>query len=184
MSVKNDRTEARLFFALWPDEATRSRLTEAGNEARSAAAGKWVKPCNLHVTLAFLGDVEAKRWSELGRIAAETLEPSFILVLDRLEIWPRNGIVCLVPSQTPLSLENLAASLAQRLEAAEFPTESRPFRAHLTLARRGRSERTSLPLSKPVVWNINAFSLMESRLGREGSIYIQRETWPLQETGQ
>ena len=184
MSVENDRTAARLFFALWPDAATRSHLIEAADALRKPVVGKWVKPSNLHVTLAFLGKIEAERWPELGRIAADTVEPDFTLVLDRFELWPRTGIACLVPSRTPSALKDLAASLTRRLGESEFPTESRPYRAHLTLARQGRSDQAALPLSKPVIWSINSFSLVESRSGPEGSIYIQRETWPLQGSGQ
>jgi 2'-5' RNA ligase len=52
---------ARLFFALWPDDAVRARLTGVVDSLRRTVSGKWVKPDNLHITLAFLGDIESER---------------------------------------------------------------------------------------------------------------------------
>jgi 2'-5' RNA ligase len=182
MSAEHEPMAARLFFALWPDDAVRSRVAEVAGEFRKMAAGKWVRPSNLHVTLAFLGEIEPERWPELSRIAADTAAPDFALRLDRLEFWRRNGIVCLAPSRVPRALEDLVANLTSRLGEAGFRMESRPYRAHLTLARQGQFDRGSLPLTEPVDWNIHSFSLLESRLDREGTTYLQRETWLLQKS--
>lgn len=170
---------ARLFFALWPDDTVRARLVGVMDSLRREVAGRWVKPDNLHITLAFLGDVDAERWPELRRIGVELAGQGFSLALDHVQFWPRNGIVCLAPRQTPPALTVLAADLSGRLRGAGFSIESRAYKAHLTLARKGRSERTFLPLDEPVIWVPQAVRLMESRLGRDGSTYIRRGSWPL-----
>ena len=41
----------RLFYALWPDQATRAALMRL----QSGLAGRRIAPGNLHLTLAFLG---------------------------------------------------------------------------------------------------------------------------------
>jgi 2'-5' RNA ligase len=58
--------------------------------------------------------------------------------------------------------------------------EKRAFRAHLTLARKGSSDRTRIDLPEPVAWKVDGFHLVESRSSREGSVYLRRENWPLQ----
>lgn len=181
MPAGNDRKASRIFLALWPDETVRSRLAAVLDSLKTTVAGKWVKRDNLHMTLAFLGDVDEERLPEIGRIAAGTAGSGLTLVLDRAEFWPRNGIVCLAASQTPPVLKDLAEGLAHRLGEAGFAIETRPYRAHLTLARKGRSDRTLIALPEPVVWRVDSFSLVESRLSPEGSAYILRETWPLQD---
>ena len=53
--LSNERPETRrLFFALWPDEATRERMA-ALLKALRGARGRAVKAEKLHVTLAFIG---------------------------------------------------------------------------------------------------------------------------------
>jgi 2'-5' RNA ligase len=180
MSSTDEGTKARLFFALWPDETLRSRLVEAAGLLRKTMSGKWVRPENLHITLAFLGDVSAERLGKVVRIGAETCGSGFTLRLDRAEFWPRNGIICLGASETPPALRELAGGLIERLGAAGFAMEKRAFRAHLTLARKGGSDRTRIDLPEPVAWKVDGFHLVESRLSREGSVYLRRENWPLQ----
>jgi 2'-5' RNA ligase len=180
MPAGNDGKSVRVFLALWPGETVRSRLIDTLDALKPAVSGKWVKRDNLHMTLAFLGDVDAARLPEISRIGAETAGAKFTLVLDRAEFWPRNGIVCLA-GQTPPALKGLAEGLTHRLAEAGFAMETRPYRAHLTLARKGRSDRTPITLPEPVVWRVDSFSLVESRLSREGSTYILRGTWLLQD---
>ena len=141
-------------------------------------AGKWVRPDNLHMTLVFLGSVDRERVPDIHRVALETAVPEFTLALDRAEFWRRNGIVCLAPSQMPEALKDLAEGLARRLGEAGFAREDRPYRAHLTLARKGRSELDALALPEPVAWEVRSFSLVESCGGPGGLAYIPLETWP------
>ncbi|MGZ8216198.1 RNA 2',3'-cyclic phosphodiesterase [Methylomagnum sp.] len=179
MPAASEKTSARLFFALWPDDAVRSRLIGVVDSLRRTVGGNWVRPDNWHITLAFLGEVDAARWPELHRLGTETVGQSFTLELDRMQFWPRNGIVCLASRETPPALAGLAADLGKRLRGAGFAIESRSYKAHLTLARKGQSDRASRPLDEPVIWNPHSFCLMESRLDRDGPIYIQHESWPL-----
>ena len=172
---------ARLFLALWPDAETRARLRTAQAQVAQVMAGQWARADNLHITLAFLGQIGRERWPLIAEVARSVSAPEFILTLDHAEFWPRNGIVCLAASQPPRPLLDLAEDLARRLSAAGFSLDSRPYRAHLTLARKGRSAQWSLALSEPVSWRLDAFGLIESRPSREGSVYTVRQSWPLQD---
>ena len=50
---------ARLFIAIWPDEASRDALATRVHEARTAAPDiRWQPAERWHVTLAFLGQAD------------------------------------------------------------------------------------------------------------------------------
>lgn len=177
--MNDEARPSRLFLALWPDAAVRSQLAGAMAELRRDMAGNWVKPDNLHITLAFLGDVLPARLPDIHRVADQTQGAGFTLMLDRAEFWPHNGIICLAPGVTPEPLQDLAANLARRLREAGFSLETRPYRAHLTLARKGRTQANHVPLAAPVAWKIEGFSLVESRTDRDGATYLPRAGWRL-----
>lgn len=172
-------TNRRLFFALWPEANARNNLIQTVNGLNSRVPARWIKPQKLHITLAFLGDVEEKQLN-LAVAAADKVEAGgFELLLDRVEYWPGPKILCLTPtSATPL-LEQLAADLAEHLQDAGFDLEQRPYRAHLTLARNASALPMEIPLERPIHWLASNFALVESRQERQGTVYATLKTWPL-----
>lgn len=170
----------RLFFALWPDDAARASLAGTVEALKRATTAKWVKPENLHITLAFLGEVDEDRLPLVNRAADSIIGRSFKLELDRIEFWPRSGIVCLSPASTPEDLKKLVSGLTAELGGVGFVMESRPYRAHLTVARKARPGVVSQALADPIDWNVRSFDLVESRISRAGSLYLVRESWSLQ----
>jgi 2'-5' RNA ligase len=174
-----DPKTARMFLALWPDPDLRAALAARAAWLRQSMAGRWTRPENLHVTLVFLGDVDAERRETVRRIAGEIEASGFCLVFDQAQFWPRNGIVALAPAATPPALTELAGCLSERLRAEGFALERRSFRPHLTLARKGSATETRIALPEPVVWDAAEFCLVESRSGPEGSDYRVAATWPL-----
>src|SRR5262249_54411092 len=80
--------------------------------------------------------------------------------------------------------QSLAASLANAASAAGLLPDVKPFRAHLTLARKIRARLATQgewprPLVPAVVMRCDRFVLMESRSGESGSIYSVVDSWPL-----
>jgi 2'-5' RNA ligase len=177
-SVGNSRF-LRLFLALWPDEELRANLTDLTRSLERCTAGKWMRPDNLHVTLAFLGNVEEDRFPVIREIAAGSVGESFVLGFERAEFWRRSEIVCLAPTETPDALASLADELTRSFRDSGFPMENRPYRPHLTLARQGRCDWAFRTLSEPLIWSVSSFVLVESRMSREGSTYVVRERWGL-----
>jgi RNA 2',3'-cyclic 3'-phosphodiesterase len=156
---------ARLFLALWPDEQVRAALAEVQASCHWPAAARPTPRANLHATLHFIGPVARER---LPQLASGLAAPArrFSLLLDRIELWP-NGIAALVPSQAPDELLALHADLAQRLRLLALPVETRPYRPHVTLARRA----AGLALPPPgahagVQWACASFALVESAGGQ------------------
>ncbi len=171
----------RLFFALWPDQAMRERLVEAVHPAVRASRGRAVASAQLHVTLAFLGAVPAPRVAELPAIAlAAAVAPGGCLELsfERLAHWPQPRVLCALPARAPAVLGALVERLLEALGAAGFAPDLKPFRPHVTVAR--KVVRPSEPAAMAAVhWRFDAFALIESRTLESGPVYSVVETYPL-----
>jgi 2'-5' RNA ligase len=162
----------RLFFALWPDEMVRARLAAqvVPFEGRHVAAD------NLHLTLAFLGDTDADRRACCERVAGTVPFTPFELVLTDVQWQRRRGIVWMAAHEIPAGLRELVSALNEALAGCGFAPESRPFRAHVTLARKVRRGRPVK--SDPIRWWIDRFWLVSSQLQAGGSRYTLERCWP------
>jgi len=152
----------RLFLALWPDAAVRASLQtwrDAWTWPRGASP---VHADKLHVTLHFLGGVPAERVPELAEGFAVPFEP-FALRFERGTLW-HNGIAVLEPSTTPPGLPALHAALSRALVGLGLQPEARPYRPHVTMARRAAG--AGVPLDGPAVdWQVDRYVLVESTAG-------------------
>ncbi len=166
----------RLFFALWPDADRRQELAARVAELTGTIDGKLQCPDQWHVTLEFMGQVPRERQPSL-RAAATRVRPSALtLEFDRVEHWRKPQVVCLVASRLPAALATLVAQLRAALTEQGFATETRPFRPHLTLARKVRSAADSR-LEPPLVWRSSGFALVRSVTDPAGSRYEPLEWW-------
>lgn len=156
---------------------------------RAARLIRWVVPANIHITLKFLGDVDAIQMPALRNSIAEACKdiPAFSLSIDGLGAFPTtrrpNNIWVGATGQI-----DVAARLAQKIDDAcaafGFEREDRPFTAHLTLGRVKKdvptSERASIgamidaakigTLGELIVGHV---SVMKSELKPGGSVYTR-----------
>lgn len=165
---------SRLFFALWPDEATRDAIVRAVLPLQGRIQGRWVARQNLHITLIFLGAVPSEKVAELELLLGRLGDPRGELILDRLEFWRRSRVLCLGASAPPSELLDLVVRLRDELTRAGYRLEQRPFRAHATLARKVVLEWSTKPLPTPVVWSWDGVVLVESKLTPQGPVYDVR----------
>ncbi|MCC7411314.1 MAG: RNA 2',3'-cyclic phosphodiesterase [Gammaproteobacteria bacterium] len=168
---------ARLFFALWPPERVRLCVVEAQHRAlppgvRPAPAG------NVHMTLVFLGELDAAARACAERAAAAVVVRGFALRLEKVGWWPAFGIVWLAPDALPAALAALQSALTGALGDCGVARETRAYRPHLTLARRARRPRLRR-LVQPICWEVEDFHLLESLAGPRGVIYVSRRHWAL-----
>nr|VFK59380.1 MAG: 2'-5' RNA ligase [Candidatus Kentron sp. TUN] len=127
LSSSNKRiTPRRLFFALWPTESIRKVLAEIARDVH--CKGLPVPTRNFHITLVFLGPVDANRQGCVERMAEKIEGVPFNIRLDELGCFPRAGIVWLGASKTPLALHSLVSKLNQDLADCGFTPEKRFFR--------------------------------------------------------
>jgi RNA 2',3'-cyclic 3'-phosphodiesterase len=172
----------RLFFALWPEAAEREALAGATARAVRHCGGRPVPESNLHVTLAFLGSVAQPRVPQLKEIAA-TCAAGFpapaplSLRFTRLVHWPRQEILCAVTAAEAAAPALLATGLEDATAAAGFAPDLKPFRAHVTLARKVlRFEALDFA---PIEWRFERFALIDSRTDQRGPVYSVVEFFAL-----
>lgn len=172
---------ARLFFALWPDEAARDELSARAKQVARRCGGRPVPGANLHLTLVFLGEVDPRAIPALREAARPGGESGFVLVLDQLGAFARAAVAWAGCREVPPGLVALQAGLARRVREAGFAVDARPFAAHLTLARRIREALAAEPMPA-VHWRVGSFALVESVRG-EGA-YRTLAQWPLEGDGE
>ena len=166
----------RLFFALWPDPALLQALRARVDKITASVGGKPQRPDQWHVTLEFLGQVPRERQPSL-RAAADRVSRSPVTIeFDRVEHWRKPQVVCLVASRVPTGLAALVTQLRAELAAEGFAIEARPFRPHVTLARKVRSAADSL-LDPPFLWRTDGFALVRSVTDPAGSRYEPLDWW-------
>ena len=172
MIARPQRSTARIFFALVPDPPLQAALATLGREIAGRAGGRSIPAANVHLTLAFIGDVPADRIEVLQSIVRGVAGDEFTLALDRIGTFRKAEVAWIAPTRVPEALMRLHAALANALLAAEFPPEQRPFHAHLTLAR--RCTRTIEPSTRaPLDWRVKRVSLMESEPAERGVRYVE-----------
>ena len=170
----------RVFFAVWPDNGIRDLIVAASRPWQSRFPFRWTSPDKLHLTLAFIGDVGPDRLATLLSLGDTLPAPSFDVSLDSLELWRRPEVLCLAASHTPAALQGFVDRLNAILEAAGFPVEKRPYKPHLTLARRARQRPEPAAPLPPFAWRPRHWCLAESRPVDPGSPYRILRSWPLE----
>jgi 2'-5' RNA ligase len=148
----------RVFFALWPDDSTRSAISRATREAVRSSGGRPIAKDRLHLTVAFLGELTGQGL-DVARAVPPISVGGFELTLDALGIWPESKILWLAPTNPPEALGDLEAQLWDRLVARGFHGEERTYRPHVTLARRARP--VDAPVT-PITWGVQDLALVES----------------------
>ena len=167
----------RLFFALWPDAATRDALNRTGKWLHQHWGGRRMRADTLHITLAFLGSTPADQLDVLDACADSIQAESFELLLDQAGYWRHNRIGWLGASQTPPQHVELVNALNAALKSAGFAVDARPHVPHVTLLR--NTAGGELPQCAPVHWPISGFVLVASRTGAEGAYYEVVRRWAL-----
>ena len=165
----------RVFFALWPDDATRAAISRATREAVRASGGRPIAKDRLHITVGFLGELTAERLAAARAVPPISLGP-FELVLDAVGIWPESKILWLAPSAPPEALALLEARLWDALLELGFHGEDRIYRPHVTLARRARPVEAEV---EPVQFPVRDLALVESFPDGRNVHYEVLERWPL-----
>lgn len=179
--MSDEPTTRRLFFAIWPEEASRTAFAHATRKAARASGGRPVPVSNLHSTLAFLGSVPEERVPQALVAAAEVKQPPFDLVFDRLEHWPKPAVLCMTCTRPPPAAAVLASGLWKLLAAQGFVPDLKPYRPHITIARKVVKPH-ALGTIHAVDWRVEEFALVESTTAPEGAQYTVLQRWPLRDT--
>jgi len=177
--VSDAGATARLFVALELPSAAREALVQWRSEvAREVSGLRLVRPEDLHATLCFLGsrpvgEIEAIS-AACGVVAGEPVVDSAFGEGSWLPARrPRVLAVSLVDDGGGLA--RIQAALSGALVAGGwYAPESRPFLAHITVARVGRDarvRRVELPAPPESAVRCSRVTLLRSRLGPGGARY-------------
>lgn len=175
----NGEANQRLFFALWPAPELQQAMAGHARRVLEGRRARFIPTESLHLTLAFLGEVDADTRQRAEYVATGLSAEAFTLIIDRMGYWARRGLLWAGPAHPPPGLEELASVLGQGLQAeCGLPRDKRAFRAHLTLARKVPKLPPRMVI-EPLVWPVERFVLVASELDRKGPTYTLLREWPL-----
>jgi 2'-5' RNA ligase len=162
-----DKAETlRLFYALWPDEATRTALSRL----QEPLAGRKMHPRDLHITLAFLGQQPTSLLPLLQILLRQLPPPDLRLELDRIGYFPRSRIVWIGMHSVPDALIALHQALHSALaQQGIHSVQHGSFTPHVTLAR----DAPEPPQSsfEPLHWHADHMVLVQSVSAPEAERY-------------
>jgi 2'-5' RNA ligase len=149
--------KTHFFFALKLPESTKLMLKQHGETIkRSLPFKRWVHHEDLHITLAFLGFAPAEKLKAAVKKVEGNITDAkpFTLKIDRLGIFGKQDHPRILFSDTEESneLQLVRQKVFSACEDAGFKLETRPFRPHITLARKWIGDE---PFQKEMldVWN-------------------------------
>jgi 2'-5' RNA ligase len=135
----------RLFVAVDLDEASREAIGAEQTRLRRAldaegrTSWKWVRPDRMHLTLVFIGEVDAPAAEAIvTAMRANFDSPAFSLVFAGLGVFPTYGapkVLWLGVTDGRAAAIALRQRVAGRLAGVGVAPEPRAYHPHLTLAR-------------------------------------------------
>ena len=169
-----------------------SRIIERGAQALPTL--RWVDAASIHLTLAFLGELDDERLAS-AKAATQAATRDFPAFEYRLttpgvfgsSLQPR--VIWMGIEDQPLGqlsgspLQQLHRALNRELQRRNFEIEKRPFSPHLTLARLKqplspdeqqalrRLLLTNQATADPTLYRVNHLNVMKSELSRAGAKY-------------
>jgi 2'-5' RNA ligase len=120
-------------------DAVRAAIVRYCDGLRKAfPSARWVKPDGMHVTLKFIGEVNADKVHGIGAALGEIRSPLPVdMTFQGVGFFPterRPRVFWIGIAHSP-NLAEIAAGIESRLEPLGITGETRAFHPHLTLAR-------------------------------------------------
>ena len=187
----------RAFVAIELSDAAKRALTTLIQSLRGRRIDgpRLVRPEGIHLTLKFLGDIDASRVPRIADAlaAVSTRHTPFRLALADPGFFPnadRARVLWIGVGGDLRPLRHLQRDVDETLAALGFAAEKRPFNPHLTIARMrdsaARADRrraadalAAYPLPDCIAISANAVSLMQSDLRPGGAVYTRIAHAPL-----
>lgn len=179
----------RLFYAVFLPKNVCDILALAQEKMRSYSGWKLTRPDQFHVTLMFLGEVDATRLPELRQVGEEvaTEVATFTARVRGTGFFPERGSPRVWFAKAEgVGFEPLASGLRRFLrEFAEVPFRgggqvAHVFQPHITLARgKGLAHRPGPVVFDHLEFRVSTASLVRSELSSSGSKYQVLEQFSL-----
>jgi len=189
----------RLFVGVELDEAARTVAVQTAvrlqDTLRGTVSANWVPAANLHLTVRFIGHVPDDRAPALLDALSPPIDlAAFDVALSGCGSFPPKGpprVIWIGLSRGLPGLEALHEEFDRRVRPFGYEPETRPFSAHLTLARvkdvaRGQSrevaERIRAVDPHAAAFRVTQATVFESRLSPNGPTYHALSRVDLQTT--
>lgn len=175
----------RLFVGIRPPAAIRDALIDLMEGVDHA---RWQDEDQLHLTLRYIGEVDAHCADELAERLRAATTPGFALTIEGTGTFEKKGVPHTLWAGMARSPE--LARLQRRIErvciACGLEPEPRKYHPHVTLARLNRSASPLAPFLARTAslrlgpWHADSYILYESTLRPEGSLYEPVIRYPLE----
>lgn len=161
----------RTFIAIELEEDIKEHLAQAQAETEKLCRrGSYTPKDNFHLTLHFLGEVQADDIEYLQDAMYETARRNrpFTLTLDRIGFFPRgNKGIMWAGIAKSTHLQRLFSTLEKSLEQQGFARERKGLSPHITLGREVEPHRNFMDVQKnvrlePMKIAVRSITLMES----------------------
>ncbi len=158
----------RLFTGIAVDPAQLGPLLKQVDAMRAAYPGlRWSDRAGWHVTLQFYGMVSEEREHELRKSLQTVQAEAAKVLVQGMGAFERAGVL-FARVQTTAALEDIERRVVAVGTACGFAAETRPYRPHITLARRkGRGAHGKFPRGR----DMDAEQKFGSFLAREFVLY-------------
>jgi 2'-5' RNA ligase len=175
----------RVFIAIPLPADLKAKLVALQQEfQRSAVEAVWVRESGFHITLKFLGEVDASLIGPISscmRAAVQQYHP-FSLMISGVGVFPHESsprVLWVGVQDASGLLGQVQQTLEAHLTQLGHPAEDRPFAPHLTLARLKRISRrgeflAALKTHREAVlgeMDVDHIELVESQLHSSGARY-------------
>ncbi|MCL1818920.1 MAG: RNA 2',3'-cyclic phosphodiesterase [Spirochaetaceae bacterium] len=169
----------RLFIAVNFDDEVKRGIQKLQEKLRARASrGKFSRPDNLHLTLAFLGETPEERLDAVSEILESVNSPPFDISFNRTGFFRRSRKELWWLGADPAApgisiLKTMQAQLIQHLEKENFSVDTRPFNPHITLGREIASAAPIVLDCPAISVHVDRISLMKSENIRGMLIYTE-----------
>ena len=148
----------RLFIAICVNKEIKAGIRKVCTELKSAGvSGNWTADENLHLTLAFLGEVDD--WKRVREAMSGLSFSSFPLSLEKTGTFGDLGWVGLKGSE---ELTRLSKDIRLALDRADIGYDRKPFKPHITIVRQAKRLGQTAPVVPSVSMKVSRVSLMKS----------------------
>lgn len=172
----------RAFLALWPDPDTALAIERWRSLCWRAQPGA-VPVQSLHLTLAFLGDVNAGQLTRLAERLDHVAVGAIDLPLNRVGYQVDQSMLWLEPAPDDVdrlaALHTLVDALRNACGHAGIAVRKGRYRPHVTLARRVDAPASAPLLDPAFTLSADAFALVASERQPTGPRYRTERTWDL-----
>ena len=172
----------RLFFALWPNNEVREKLSIQRDLMQQEYGGSHaVVTQRLHMTLLFMAAFPEERLSALMTCGDNIRVAPFDLPINARSHFKQNKVAYLGNEPQVPSLFRLQERLVKRVAKAFGIAPARnEFNPHVAVVRGCRYFPSPRPVNPPISWRVDRFVLVHSIIGMgQETHYDVLKTWHL-----